>query len=260
MSTEPASAVEVQFELRVGDGSLKARVEVTSGQTTVTELLPIFRSLDNAIVGMAEKQAAESGLAISCKAGCGACCRQMVPLSLFEAQALSEWMKSLPEERQHELQERFHRALLALRETGLLKRLVEEDWLANNEAAVEMAIEYFRKGIPCPFLEDESCSIHPIRPLACREYLVTSPPENCKDPVKIGVAGVELPLKLSRALFRMGSELERDPRGWVPLVFLCVWMKSGADPGAGFTGTGQEVLYQVIQHLITVETPAQSPS
>jgi hypothetical protein len=64
MSTEPAQAVEVQFELRVGDGTLKARVEVTSGQTTVTELLPILRSLDNAIVGMAEKQAAESGLAI----------------------------------------------------------------------------------------------------------------------------------------------------------------------------------------------------
>jgi Fe-S-cluster containining protein len=234
---------------------------VPTGQTTVTELLPIIQSLDGAIIGMAEKQAAESGLAISCKAGCGACCRQMVPLSIFEAQALSEWIRTLPEERQQELQGRFHRVLLALRESGMLKRLVEEDWFANNDSSLLMAIEYFRQGLACPFLENESCSIHPIRPLACREYLVTSPPENCQDPARNGVAGVGLPLKLSRALFRMGSELEHDPRGWLPLVFLFVWMKSNVDPGARFSGTGQEVLYQVIQHLTTLPPePASSLS
>jgi Fe-S-cluster containining protein len=36
--------------------------------------------------------------------------------------------------------------------------------------------------MPCPFLEDESCSIHPDRPLVCREYLVTSPAELCAGP------------------------------------------------------------------------------
>ena len=36
--------------------------------------------------------------------------------------------------------------------------------------------EYFQLGIPCPFLEEESCSIYHDRPITCREYLVTSPP------------------------------------------------------------------------------------
>ncbi|HEY5241787.1 MAG TPA: YkgJ family cysteine cluster protein [Polyangiaceae bacterium] len=30
--------------------------------------------------------------------------------------------------------------------------------------------------VSCPFLEEESCSIHPDRPPICREYLVTSSP------------------------------------------------------------------------------------
>ncbi len=133
----------------------------------------------------------------------------------------------------------------------MIQRLIEEDWFADNETALRMAMDYFHLGVPCPFLENESCGIHPLRPLSCREYLVTSPPELCNDPAKNGVAGVHLPLKMSRALFRMGGELEQDRRGWIPLVFLFAWMKSDADPGAAFSGTGQEVLYRVIQQLTT---------
>ncbi len=44
------------------------------------------------------------------------------------------------------------------------------------------ARRYFHLGIACPFLEDESCSIHADRPISCREYLVTSPAVNCADP------------------------------------------------------------------------------
>jgi Fe-S-cluster containining protein len=252
MSPESAEVVEVQFELRIGEGKLKAKVEVPAGQTTVTQLLPIIQSLDNAIVSATIGEVSKAGLTISCKAGCGACCRQMVPVSIFEAQAMADWIRNLPEEQRGELEVRFHRVLLALRDSGMLKRLVEEDWFADDDTSLLMATDYFRLSQPCPFLENESCSIHAIRPLSCREYLVTSPSELCADPAKNGVAGVHLPLKMSRALFRMGGELEQDRRGWIPLVFLFAWMKSGADPGAAFGGTGQEVLYKVIQHLTTI--------
>lgn len=133
----------------------------------------------------------------------------------------------------------------------MIQRLIEEDWFDDNDTALQMAMDYLHLGVPCPFLENESCGIHPLRPLSCREYLVTSPAELCNDPAENGVAGVHLPLKMSRALFRMGGQLEQDRRGWIPLVFLFAWMKSDADPVAAFAGTGQEVLYQVIQHLTT---------
>ena len=53
-------------------------------------------------------------------------------------------------------------------------------------------------GVPCPFLEDESCSIHPERPLVCREYLVTSPAALCAGPTQEGVTPVAVP-KVSMA-------------------------------------------------------------
>jgi Fe-S-cluster containining protein len=251
MSGEPLQTVAVEFSLRVGDDQVNAKVDVPAGQTNLTQLLPIIQSLENAIVDRAAEQCADAGFPVSCKAGCGACCRQMVPVSIFEAQELGQWIRSLPFDQQKMLEGRFHQTLLALRDTGIIERLVQEDWFADSETAEKMAIDYFHLGVPCPFLQDESCSIHPRRPLICREYLVTSPPEHCADPTIHKVAGVQLKLKLSRALFRMGGELENDRRGWIPLVFLFAWMKSGADPGAAFAGSGPEVLRQFLSHLET---------
>lgn len=251
MSEEPRQTVAVEFSLRIGDDQFNAKVDVPAGQTNLTQLLPVIQSLENAIVGRATEQCADAGFPVSCKAGCGACCRQMVPVSIFEAQELGHWIRSLPLDQQKMLEGRFHQTLLALRDTGIIERLVQEDWFADSEAAEKMAIDYFHLGVPCPFLQDESCSIHPRRPLICREYLVTSPPEYCADPTIHKVAGVQLKLKLSRALFRMGGELENDRRGWIPLVFLFAWMKSGADPGAAFAGSGPEVLRQFVSHLET---------
>src|ERR1700738_948575 len=193
MPEETIQAVEVEFALKVGEGHLKAKVQVPAGQTNLTELLPIIQSFENAIIGGAVREASKVGLSISCKAGCGACCRQMVPISIFEAQAMGQWIRTLPPEQQQVLEARFHQTLLALKDTGIIQRLIDEDWFADNDTAKLMAIDYFRLGIPCPFLENESCSIHPIRPLSCREYLVTSPPALCADPATNNVAGVQLP-------------------------------------------------------------------
>jgi hypothetical protein len=173
----------------------------------------------------------------------------MVPLSIFEAEALSAWIRSLPESRQQQLAQRFHEGLLKLAKAGLIDRMVSEDWLAETEAAHQLAIDYFYQRVPCPFLEDESCSIHPVRPLICREYLVTSAPENCFDPVNLKVAPIPMPLNFSPILIGIGAELERDTRGWIPLLFLFAWMKSGARPGEGVAGEGPQVLYEFVKRM-----------
>ncbi len=92
---------------------------------------------------------------------------------------------------------------------------------------------YFALGVPCPFLEDESCSIHPERPLVCREYLVTSPAELCAGPEQEGVTPVPVP-KVSMAA--RGLQDEKDD--WFPLAMLMAWArtrsrKAGATDGAG---------------------------
>ena len=247
-----SSTVKATFALPIGGGFLNASAHLPAGQMTLTQLLPVIQNLENAIVGKVGEEAAQVGTPISCRAGCGACCRQLVPVSLFEAEALTAWMRTLPEERRAELEQRFHRALSALRDAGVIDAILESGWTLEEERATELAIDYFHAGVACPFLEDESCSIHPLRPLSCREYLVTSSPELCQDPSKNAVAGVQLPLKLSRVLYSFGQKLEQDPRGWISLVFLLAWGKSGATPGEHVSGTGEEVLRKFLEQVVAV--------
>jgi Fe-S-cluster containining protein len=249
MDEQGQETVSVEFSVRVGDGQFTANAVVPTGHTNLTQILPVIQSLESSFIRVVEAQLHEAGRSISCKAGCAACCRQMVPLSIFEAEALSAWIATLPEERAQALLERFHRTLLALRDAGLIDRIVDKDWVTDGEARTRLALTYFRAGVPCPFLEDENCTIHPIRPLACREYLVSSPPEFCADPSTLPIAPVHLRMQLSRVLFGLGSALEQDPRGWIPLVFLPAWMKSGAHPGEAIAGTGPEVLFEFVKHL-----------
>jgi hypothetical protein len=172
---------------------------------------------------------------------------------------LSQWIDSLPFPQQQAIEQRFHRALLSFRDAGMLERILAADWSTDFDAHLEMAVEYLHLGVPCPFLVEESCSIHPIRPLICREYLVTSPAEFCRNPARNQVAGVHLDLKLSGALYRLGDKIESDGRGWIPLIFLLAWKKSKAHPGEVFSGAGPDVLYQFISALATLPdaTPNQ---
>jgi Fe-S-cluster containining protein len=248
----PVPTVKASFSIPVAGVFLQASAHVPAGRTTLTELLPIIQNLENVIVGRVTEEVAARGEPISCRAGCGACCRQLVPLNIFEAEALTDWMRSLPPERQEALAERFHRALSALRDAGVVDKILDNEWVAAEEPNRDLAIDYFHARVACPFLENERCSIHPIRPLACREYLVVSPPELCKDPAINDVTGVPLPLKLSRVLHTFGQEIGGDPRGWIPLVFLLAWGKGGMRPGDMISGTGEEVLQKFLQRVADV--------
>ena len=231
-----------EFELPVGGATLRAAVQLPAGRTTLTQLLPILQGIENTIVDRVSMEAQAAGRPISCRAGCGACCRQLVPLSIFEAEALTQWLQTLPEDRLAALRQRFHLALSALRDAGVMNRILDGSWMTDEKTNTRLNIDYFHAGVPCPFLEDESCSIHPIRPLSCREYLVTSSPELCKDPAAHAIAGLDIPVRFSRTLFAFGRHIEQDARGWIPLVFLLAWGSSGAQPGDHVTGTGPDLL------------------
>ena len=249
------STERVSFQLPVGGACLNVSANLPTGRTTLTQLLPVIQNLENAIIARIGQEAEQAATPISCRAGCGACCRQMVPLSFFEAEALAQWFETLPIERRAELEGRFHLALLALRDSGVIEKLLDERWALDEEAEIKMAVDYFHAGVACPFLQDESCTIHAIRPLSCREYLVTSPPALCQDPSANQVAGVQLPLKLSKVLFAFGQQLSQDRRGWVPLIFLMAWRKGEQKPGDYISGTGEEVLRHFLKQVEEMSPP-----
>jgi Fe-S-cluster containining protein len=149
------------------------------GPITLDELLPVARDLTAQVAEIAIEAA---GGKVSCGRGCGACCRQKVTITEVEAHRLAAFVAQLPEPRQSQVRERFFDAIRRLEAAELLGSAGNRGWLTSEHgdaARDEIATRYFKLGIPCPFLEDESCSIHPERPLVCREYLVTSSPTRC---------------------------------------------------------------------------------
>lgn len=244
-----AEEVSVEFSLKSERGSLRGSMNVPAGHTTLTALLPILQDFESLVAGRTAELSAEDGHAVSCKAGCGACCRQMVPISPFEAEALATWVRGLPANQQQELERRFAGAVDRLREKGMLERMAPGGCGESKAEMTQLARDYLLSGVACPFLVQESCSIHPIRPLICREYLVSSPPEFCRDPQPGQVEGVTLPVALSLSLFRLGTRVKDHERGWLPLVMLFEWMKLGARPGEAVTGTGVELVQQLLGEM-----------
>ena len=251
MDNDPGPTVQVNFTLDTGPCRLDASAAVPASETNLTQLLPVLQDLSSSIIGSTVQIVEREGYSISCRAGCGACCRQLIPLSIFEAEFLAGWIRTLPEARQSELTARFDAALIQLRDAGLLARMDPSVRVQGSPEEKTLAIEYLRQRVACPFLENESCSIHPIRPLICREYLVTSPPENCVDPSVYPVVGVPIPLKLSHVLFDLGAQVDPDSGGWMPLVFLFAWMRMrGGHPGQAVTAPGPELLHEIVKRLV----------
>src|SRR5262249_10382841 len=215
---EQLAMVSADVKLSSADFELRAKLTVPAGPTQLIQLLPLIRSLSDHVVNATAQTLEEQGRKISCKKGCGACCRQLVLISEVEARRIDELVQELPEPQRTLVRARFAEARRRLEEAGLLDQLSRaEEW--TDQLYQGLATDYFQLRIPCPFLEDESCSIHPDRPITCREYLVTSPAPNCAQPSPETIERVRLPLKVFNALARMEvPESTHFLERYVPLI------------------------------------------
>jgi Fe-S-cluster containining protein len=202
----------------MGDLRIVHPITVPNAAVAAAEVVPALQGLVNAVV-----EAAEVGKAISCRKGCGACCRQLVPVSRTEGERLLQVVEAMPSEGREALLAKFAAAETAIEVAGLKERQGRSDR--------ELSTAYFALGVPCPFLEDESCSIHPERPLVCREYLVTSPAALCAGPKQEGVTPVAVP-KVSMA----ARGLQEESDDWFPLALLMAWARTRPRKGAKRTG------------------------
>jgi Fe-S-cluster containining protein len=225
--------------LVVGGERVPLELTVPAALVSVERLLPILRGLSSLFAERATNQLEAERGAVSCRAGCGACCRQLVPLAPSEARALARLVDALPEPRRSLIRGRFESALRRLAAADLLSRM--RTHTAEERAALGKA--YFQQGIACPFLEDESCSIHPDRPMACREYLVSSPAENCRTPRVDNIEKVTLEADPLPALVQV------EAGGWVALILALRFRDETAEPAANREASA--ILREVIGKLVT---------
>lgn len=234
-----------RLTLAIGGRPVKVEAMVPARPTRPHLMLPLFRELAGAVVGAAIASAAERGESIACGAGCGACCRQLVPITPPEAYDLGVYSRSLPSSRRRELQARFAAARVRLQESEMLETLLHPERVSEDDKE-SLALRYFGLGIPCPFLEAESCSIHPRRPIVCQEYLVTSDSAHCATPRPDTIRMVTLAGKVSSALARVDAgDGENEP--WVPLIVAAEWSRAHPDRGAALPAP--DILQKVLANL-----------
>jgi Fe-S-cluster containining protein len=123
---------------------------------------------------------------ITCSRGCTHCCHLFVGASIQEAEAIVYYLYKNEDKLEWFLytypgwRER-------VKESGdLFRKQPQEnkrpDVNSNNpnrNKKVGDLASYARLHIPCPFLQDNNCSIYEVRPFVCAGLTVTSPPEWC---------------------------------------------------------------------------------
>ena len=235
---------------------LNLQMTVPTKPVRSRKMLPVFQQMSNSFVKMGVDAVDASGKDISCKAGCGACCRQPVPIAEIEAHEIAELVENMPEPRREKIKKRFNDACARLFEIGWFEKLDSVPAM-EHEKRQKVIHEYFEEGIPCPFLEDEACSIHKNRPLSCREYLVTSPSENCKKPSKEGIEMVPLPVKPSATLCSITKTGNlSETVNFVPLILSLEWARKFPDESK--EKTGEEWMAEFFTNLTKSEIPEKT--
>ncbi len=127
-------------------------------------------------VSEALKEEFKKGKRLACRKGCSYCCKthETIPVYPLELVGLS-WYLTEKIKGQHR---------------DILKR----------------QLIIYKQGDPCPFLIDGICSVHPVRPAACRQFNVFGNPcEEGEDPYYTRPDDVLKPIKkyIDRAFFIM---------------------------------------------------------
>ncbi|MDS4019731.1 MAG: YkgJ family cysteine cluster protein [Candidatus Competibacter sp.] len=242
----PTDHLKATAEMVVGGRAIRLEMVVPAGPTPLAKLLPQLRYLTDAFVDFSVENARAKGLTVSCKKGCGACCRQLVPIAQIEARRLRDLVEEMPEPRRSTIRARFENARRRLEESNLLEKLREPGSLRDGEV-IPFGMDYFHQRIACPFLEDESCSIYAERPLACREYLVVTPAEHCAEPTAESVHCVELVLRVARMVRGLNAERSTHADPWVPLILALEW--ADAHPDEAPPRPGPEWVREVFSRL-----------
>lgn len=110
-------------------------------QPWLAPLLEAYRIVDEGVAeGIA--RAARQGRRLACGKGCAACCRSHLTIPVYPLELVGIYWYAT-------------------------ERL-EEPMRSRLKAQLRAHVS----GAPCPFLVDEACSIHPLRPMACRQFNV----------------------------------------------------------------------------------------
>ena len=240
-----------EVALNTPAGRLTTAIDVPTGFIPINAIVPVTRRLGEVAAELEVQQAIEAGRTISCRKGCAACCRMLVPLSAPEAFALREYVEQLPIDRRTHLYNRLSETKDRMKREGLWERLTDVAEASSpvpDEELDPINQAYYSLRIPCPYLENELCSIYEARPAACRELLVTSPAELCQDLVHSPVVPLPVSMRVSSIMGLVWGTLTSTPPRLIPLPMALEWAEQHEDE-ARRTWPGSSLLDEVLDKM-----------
>jgi hypothetical protein len=189
----------LRFRLRTFGATVDVGLAAAPAQARLADLVAPVHELADLAVRLLRRKTASRGTAVPCRRGCSACCRYFVPISPPEAMALADHVACLPPPRREAIELRFASAARAV--------LSAAPSLQRRPTAEGISRWYWGLKLDCPLLAQRACSAYPLRPVACREHLVTCPPRDCADEQSLQ-SPLPVPLSLGHVLCQAAADIE----------------------------------------------------
>ena len=189
-------------------------IEVPNQPLRLIDAVPVMHCITDVLV---QNAISRSEQVVTCGPGCGVCCKQLVPLSVPEVFYTVEKLLTVPLGQRGYFLEMFDQNEKVLDMCNFTDALRKID-ITKNDSVI--AKEYFGLGLFCPFLINQSCSIHEWRPVVCREFNSLSDPALCDDPFNNLIKKVNYYKRPSSVLARLCSVLTGVPSIFIPVPLL----------------------------------------
>lgn len=227
-SSSCGERVEARLRICGEDVCISAQIDGHRGR--LSDILPVARAAADAVGEVVNREVQRSGEKVTCRKGCSGCCSYLVPLSVPGVFRLREEVFAM-EAGQRESALRWS----ATAGQAILERLpddgVSESLSEANSETVGRAISqwYAEFGLVCPFLKQDVCTCYDLRPIACREHLVTSPAAWCAGGAEADPEVAVMPVSVLEVLADWAAEMEGMEMESIMLPFALAWAEDNIE-------------------------------
>jgi Fe-S-cluster containining protein len=225
------SKVDVSLHISSPAGVTTVRMGITKEPIRLAELARLVHAITNTVIDRCIETACAEERELSCRSGCSHCCKQLVPVSAPEAFLLADQVIALESGARDEVFARVDGVRARLDAAGISETLRD---LTRDSADTDLGAlgtRYFKLQTPCPFLQNDRCCVYEQRPVACRDFNVTSPSAWCAAPELHQIRKVETPRPMARPLAKMVAKLMGRPEELIPLSLAFEWVEANAELG-----------------------------
>ncbi len=216
----------LDFQIDLSGRVLNLTISYVDRPLKLSDLVPMARAMCTKVVNTAAEIAAEWGQRITCSKGCTYCCSYLAPLSPAEAFRIRDEILTMPvNRRRHYLRSLMIRARYILNHRQSLQQPEEPSGLTSQQDCLQNISQWYGNlKLACPFLSNQQCSIYQLRPLVCREYLVSSPASVCHFTSPAAMPQIiPLPVSIAEVLMTTSCRFEETEQEAVMLPFTILW-------------------------------------